>query len=228
MAAAAENMSNIGRLLEPSSGDPAFLDLGCDDGALTVRVAEIIGTTNVHGLEIVEERAAVASSRGVHVKVSDLNHRFPYDDEVFDVVYSNQVVEHMYDTDNFVRDVFRVLRPGGYAVISTENLSSWHNIVALLLGWQPFSLTNVSHRAPGMGNPLALHRGGQGSLKSWEHLRVFSYRGLRELFTSHGFRVEKMFGAGYFPFPPSLGRWDARHAAFLTVKARRPQPPLLE
>ena len=67
-----------------------------------------------------------------------------------------------------------------------------------------------------------MHLGQASALKSWEHVRVFSFRGLRELFTSHGFRVEKVLGGGYYPFPASLGRRDVRHAAFLTVKARRP------
>ena len=85
------------------------------------------------------------------------NDRLPYDDESFDVVCSNQVIEHLARTDNFVSEILRVLRPGGYAVTSTENLASWHNIAALALGWQPFSLSNVS-KVLGLGNPLAIYR----------------------------------------------------------------------
>jgi hypothetical protein len=120
------------------------------------------------------------------------------------------VVEHLRDTDLLVSEVFRILRPRGYAVVSTENLASWHNIASLLFGWQPFSLTNVSHQSGGIGNPLALHRGEAFEWKSWEHLRVFAYRGLAELFAAHGFIVESIAGAGYFHFPPESG--GLRHA----------------
>jgi SAM-dependent methyltransferase len=221
-SAAAENVRAIERLLEPAEGGASMVDLGCDDGYLTARLAARVGADRVQGVEIVEERARLAEERGVDVERADLNAQLPFADRTFDVVCSNQVIEHLRDTDLFVSEVFRILRPGGYAVISTENLASWHNIASLLFGWQPFSLTNVSHRSGSIGNPLALHRGEAFEWKSWEHVRVFAYRGLSELFTAHGFVVESIEGAGYFPLPARIGRTAPRHAAFITLKARRP------
>jgi SAM-dependent methyltransferase len=219
------NLENIERLLEPGRPGTSLLDLGCDDGALTVRFGAVVGTNELHGVEIVESQGRLASERGVEVRAADLNESLPYDDETIDIVCSNQVIEHLAEADNFVREIFRVLRPGGYAVVSTENLASWHNIASLLVGWQPFSLANVSDSGGGLGNPLAVHRGEPFEWKSWEHVRVYAFRGLAELFSSHGFAVEAVQGAGYFPLPARVGRWDRRHAAFLTVKARRPQHP---
>ena len=216
------NVENIVDLLEPGSAQTALLDLGCNDGSLTARFGAAVGSGNLHGIEIVEERARLASSRGIEARTHDLKEPLPYDDGSFDVVCSNQVIEHLADTDTFVAEVFRVLRPGGYTICSTENLASWHNVAALLLGWQPFSLSNVSEKLSGVGNPLAVHRGEPHYLSSWEHMRVFAYRGLKELFSAHGFRVERIVGAGYFPLPAGVGRKEPRHAAFLTVKARRP------
>lgn len=213
------NLSNIEQLLEPGTAN-SLVDLGANDGSLTRRFAEIARADEVHAVEIVEEQAEKAAQRGIVVAGADLNETLPYDDEAFDVVCSNQVIEHLVDTDMFVSEIFRILRPGGYAVVSTENLASWHNIGALVFGWQPFSLSNVSFRS--IGNPLSLHRGESWPWKSWQHMRVFAYQGLRELFAAHGFRVEALLGAGYFPFPAGLGRRDPRHAMFLTVKARRP------
>jgi SAM-dependent methyltransferase len=219
------NLENIERLLEHGGQEATLLDLGCDDGALTVRFGAVVGTDKLQGVEIVESQARLATERGVEIRAADLNHALPYDDETIDVVCSNQVIEHLAEADNFVREIFRVLRPGGYAVVSTENLASWHNIASLLVGWEPFSLANVSDSGGGLGNPLAVHRGEPFEWKSWEHVRVYAFRGLAELFSSHGFAVEAVCGAGYFPLPARVGRWDRRHAAFLTVKARRPQHP---
>ena len=221
--AMAANVDNIASLIEP---DPAavLLDVGCDDGELTLRFARAAGTTSPHGVELVEERATLARSRGVDVAAADLNRRLPYDDGAFDVVCGNQVIEHLADTDTFVAELHRVLRPGGYAIISTENLASWHNVVALVLGWQPFSLTNVTSTRMGLGNPFAVHRHSDWEHgETWQHQRVFAYRGLRELFDAHGFVVERILGAGYYPLPSRLARIDARHSAFLAVKARRPR-----
>jgi SAM-dependent methyltransferase len=220
-SAAAENVRAIESLLEAANDPVALIDLGCDDGSLTVQWASRVGADDVHGVEIVEERAQIAEERGVSVTRADLSSPLPLAGESFDVVCSNQVIEHLRDTDLFVAEIRRILRPGGYAVVSTENLASWHNIASLVLGWQPFSLTNVSHSSGGIGNPLALHRGQAFEWKSWEHVRVLAYRGLSDLFTAHGFRVDASEGAGYFPLPARVGRWEPRHAAFITVRARK-------
>ncbi len=220
-----QNVDNVVRLLDGTPPNAALLDLGCDDGSLTVRLAEAVDARTVHGVELVDERARLAAGRGIDVHRGDLNASLPYDDETFDVVCSHQVIEHLSDTDTFVREIFRVLKPGGCSITSTENLAGWHNIGALLFGWQPFSLGNVSDTALGLGNPLAVHRGEQDVRSSWQHLRVFAHRGLRELFTAHGFDVEAVVGAGYYPLPRFVARLDSRHAAFLTVTARRPASP---
>lgn len=214
------NGSNILALVrgEPSAG--LLCDLGCDDGAWSVRVAEAARARAVHGIEIVKARAAQAAARGLRVVAADLNHRFPFDDQLFDLVHANQVIEHVLDTDFFLEEIRRILKPGGAAVVSTENLASWHNIAALLLGWQPFSSTNISRRS--VGNPLAVWRDTEHPDRSWQHQRLFSYRGLLELLEYHSFRVEAVRSAGYYPLPPAFGLLDPRHAHFLAVRARKP------
>ena len=151
----------------------------------------------------------------------DLGERLPFEDGTFDAVVSNQVIEHVFDTDHFVAESHRVLKPGGLLVASTENLASWHNVAALALGWQPFSLSNVTRMRAGIGNPLAIHRADPaGPPRSLQHFRVFSYRRLRELVETHRFNDVSIRGAGYFPLRTSLGRLDPRHAAFVTVTGR--------
>jgi hypothetical protein len=129
------------------------------------------------------------------------------------------VIEHLFDTDTFVSEIRRLLKPGGVSVTSTENLASWHNIGALLMGWQPFSLTNVTSKRGGVGNPLAVTRDNGPPPAGWQHHRVFAARGLSELFEAHGFERVELLGAGYYPFSPKLGRRWPRHASFLTVVA---------
>jgi hypothetical protein len=109
-------------------------------------------------------------------------------------------------------------------VTSTENLASWHNVGALLLGWKPFSLTNVSTAGP-IGNPLGLSVGGDTSSApdpvTWQHRRVFAARGLVDLHRAHGFTSLELLGAGYYPLPRRLGRINSAHAAFITVVGQR-------
>lgn len=224
-AAEAVNRQNIRELIGKG---PClmFCDLGCDDGQWTVELAKHLGAREVFGIEVVADRARIARSRGVKVTVADLAGRFPFRDGSFDVVHANQVIEHVSDVDHFLAETSRVLRVGGTAIISTENGSSWHNIVAATMGWQIFSLTNVSGVASGVGNPLALHRGDSPAPLSWRHKTIFNYRGLLEIVRAHGLTVVRALGAGYYPLPPRLGRLDTRHAHFLAVKAVKGQLPI--
>jgi len=223
-AAVADYQQTILSLLEPSRDRIALLDCGCDDGAWTVELAQWTGPAELSGVEIVPERRAQALARGVRAVEADLNAALPFEDGRFDVVHANQVIEHLADTDQFIREIYRVLKPGGYAIVCTENLASWHNIGALVFGWQPFSLANVCERRFQIGNPLAIHDGeAAANPKSWLHTRVFAYRGLIEVFAQHGFEIVRCVGSGYYPLPGVFARIDPRHAAFLTLKVRRPR-----
>lgn len=204
------------------AGGKSLLDLGCDDGLFTKRLATAVGAEDVHGVEIVSDQARKAEAKGIHVYELDLNQplrEIPSDR--FDVVHANQVIEHVASVDLFVSEVHRLLRPGGHAVISTENGSAWHNVFAAAMGWQIFSLTNVSALKGGLGNPFAIQRGSAPPAATWTHKTIFNYRGLIEMFETHGFDSVSIAGAGYFPLPAFLGRLDPRHSAFITVFARK-------
>ena len=210
--------------LEASTSAVTLLDCGCDDGEWTLQLKHRIGNAQLFGIEVVDERRKLAVEKGIDAHPASLNEQFPFTDDQFDAVHANQVIEHLADTDTFIKEIYRVLKPGGYAVICTENLASWHNIFALFFGWQPFSLANVCETKFQVGNPLAIHAGEETFYpKSWQHLRVFAYRGLREIFTEHGFWVDSYVGSGYYPLPNFVSKLDPRHAAFLTIKVRKPK-----
>jgi 2-polyprenyl-3-methyl-5-hydroxy-6-metoxy-1,4-benzoquinol methylase len=198
-----------------------MLDLGCDDGIWTEAVARQMNAGEVHAVEMHSGRAAAARERGILVKCADLAQALPYNDSEFDFVHANQVIEHVTDVDLFASEIHRVLKMGRIAVISTENASSWHNVIASALGWQMFSLTNMSMRRLGIGNPLALRRGAVAEHEGHIHRVIFSYRGLIEFFEAHGFEVLRVRGAGYYPWPAWFGRLDVRHAAYLTATLRK-------
>lgn len=214
--------NRILNFLEKSETSTNLLDCGCDDGKWTMKLGKRIEKPKMFGIEIVKERRLIAIENGIDAKEGDLNGSFPFPDSFFDIVHANQVIEHLADTDNFIKEIRRVLKPNGYAIICTENLSSWHNIFSLFFGWQPFSLTNVCECKFQIGNPFVIHNN-ENSItpKSWQHLRVFAYQGLKEVFIQHGFKVEGYIGSGYFPLPNFLSKIDPRHAAFLTIKVRK-------
>lgn len=204
-----------------------ILDLGCGDGAFTIKVAQRIECNNVSGIETNRDKARKAEALGVKVFISDLNQAFPFEDSCFDIVLSHFVIEHIFDVDNFVKEIRRVLKPGGCAIIGTENLASTHNFLALLLGMQPFPMSIALSSKYRLGNRLQVKNCTPLNDEESPHIRVFAYQGLRDIFHIYAFKIEKILGAGYPPFLGPLGSFfakiDPRHAAFNLIKVRKIQ-----
>lgn len=199
-----------------------ILDLGCDDGTWTHKVGKASGASKIYGIEINPGPAKKAQQSGISTITQDLSIAWQLENCFFDLIHANQVIEHVPDVDQFASEIYRVLKPGGKIIISTENGSSWHNIFASLMGWQIFSLSNVSNFASGIGNPTALHRHAELPKQGWTHKTIFNYRGLKEFFLIHGFTNIKIRGAGYYPLPSYFGSLDVRHSHFLTLSADKP------
>ena len=214
-------------ILDALSGETglSLLDCGCGDGEFTLELARQVGAKSVFGVEWDRDRVEIAGRKGVVTARADLNQGLPFGDESFDVVHSNQVIEHLYATDTFLRETRRVLKPGGLAILSTNNLASWHNVASLVLGMQPPPM-HVSSEVIA-GNALDPLRGSRHPTVGDSHLRIFSFKGLRELCEYHGFEVEKLRTVGYYPLTARASRVATRiyrwHGAFLVAKMRRNQ-----
>ena len=76
----------------------------------------------VFGIDISEPiaRAARAEDARIQAAVADCR-RLPYADESFDAVYSMGTIEHFDDSDTAVREMWRVLKPGGRAIVGVPN-----------------------------------------------------------------------------------------------------------
>ena len=197
-----------------------LLDCGCGDGEFTEQIGRLPGVTGLYGIETVAALARAACRRGVRTVASDLNRSLPFSEGFFDILHANQVIEHLHSTDQFLREARRVLKPTGVAVLSTNNLASWHNIFSLVLGMQP-PPAHVSSEIH-VGNLLDPKRHREVDRTEASHLRIFSYQALKELCEYHGFKVSSLRTTGYYPLPPRLGsvfnRIDRRHGAFLIIE----------
>jgi malonyl-CoA O-methyltransferase len=98
----------------------SVLDLGCGTGRHSIWLAAAGAT--VTAIDFSEGMLAEARKKpgaeSVRFLSHDLHNPLPFDGGSFDVVVSGLVLEHLNDLNSFFADAYRILKPGGSAVIS--------------------------------------------------------------------------------------------------------------
>jgi ubiquinone/menaquinone biosynthesis C-methylase UbiE len=220
--------NNLGKKLIYNREIERFLDVGCGNGKLTMEFAKIAKPKEIYGIEFVDEFRKEAKSRGIKCIKCDLNRKWDFEDNFFDLILSSQSIEHLHNTRLYLEECYRVLKRG-QLIILTENLASWVNIGALVFGWQPFSTTNINGWS--LGNPFIWHIDepkDEEFLKKWQdsgvsgtagHVRVLAFKGLEDLLKKIGFENIKVYTEGYPPFWGKVSHFlcyiDRRHGHFL-------------
>lgn len=111
-----------------------LLDLGCGNGSITNVLA-------AHGYDVVgvePSTEGIAIARETYPTL-ELHRASAYEDLAaihgeFDIVVSVEVVEHLYDPRRFAANVYGLLKPGGFAVITTPYHGYWKNLALALSG----------------------------------------------------------------------------------------------
>jgi len=112
--------------------------------------------------------------------------KLPFGDESFDLVTCNHVLEHLFQTEHLVREIRRVTRRSGLAVISVPNIAAWMNRIALLFGGQPLG-SEIGTESVTYGFWPGFLKGRLKRFNPSGHIRDFTPRSLRDLTTGCGF-----------------------------------------
>ncbi len=96
-----------------------ILDAPCGDGALTLALRR--AGYDAHGLDI---DAAGTAPLGDAFCRADVTEPFPWPDASFDAVLSVEGIEHLENRFAYLREIHRVLKPGGILVLTTTNISA--------------------------------------------------------------------------------------------------------
>ena len=120
-----------------------LLDVGCGPGSITADLAEAVSPGRVTAVdsaaEVLEQaRSTVAAAgvAGVVFEVADV-HALPYPDDSFDVVHAHQVLQHVADPVQALREMRRVCRPGGVVAARDSDYAAftWFPEVPALDEW---------------------------------------------------------------------------------------------
>lgn len=110
--------------------------------------------------------------------------KIPFGNNGVDIITANQVLEHIFEIDKLLMEIYEVLSPEGYFVVGTPNLASLHERLSLLFGYNPSTWhTAKIHVGLRKGKPT----------NNREHVNGFTIKGLKYLLEYYGFKPVKLF-----------------------------------
>lgn len=155
-----------------------ILDAGCGPGSITLDLASLVGDRgDVLGIDFSSEAIAVAQKaaeergvRQVHFEIGDI-YALKLEPQSFDIVHAHQVLQHLNDPVAALREMSRVLKPGGKIAIREADYGgmTWFPAEKGIALWHSAYVSSARKLG---GEPDAGRR-----LKEWAHkagLRVES------------------------------------------------------
>lgn len=102
-----------------------ILDLGCGEGVWLRKFLEFTSPENVYGSDIDQESIDIAIVNTPELKNSNLvvskGESLPFKENYFDIVFQNEVLEHVTDDKKVINECLRILKPEGKLIIFTPN-----------------------------------------------------------------------------------------------------------
>lgn len=195
-----------------ASNGERVLDVGCGNGSMLFRLT--YKYSKLYGIDITSSRLEDAR-KTVAEKYSDLPNKFyfyegdldrtmEFESDYFDTIICLATLEHVYDTYTLVKEIYRILKPGGDIIVEVPNIAYFKYRIKLLLGILP--ITSSPHNWEEIG---------------WDggHIHYFTLKKLCKLFESQGFKITVKTGGGFLAqlrnWRPSLLTGD------IILKARK-------
>lgn len=173
-----------------AEGGVRVLDIGCGNGHMLFYLIDKYN--ELYGIDITSSRLEEARKTAAE-KYSDLPKRFyfyegnldkgvNFESNFFNTIICLAILEHVYDIYSLVKELYRVLKPGGYVIAEVPNIAYLKYRIKLAFGFLP--ITSSPYNWDEIG---------------WDggHIHYFTMRKFCELFEFQGFKVVKKTGSGF-------------------------------
>jgi len=163
---------NLTHLKKRFGRDLRILDIACNDGYLA-RVYSKYGS--VSGIDLNEEAVKKAKTSGIDAVVADVfDIDTVFSGKKFDVIIAGDIIEHVFDTDLFLKKIYAVLDMNGTVLLSTPNLVSLGRRIMTLFGKNPFCEFSAKKDGINVG-----------------HIRYYTFADLEKQLAETGFSMVK-------------------------------------
>jgi len=165
------------------------LEIGCGNGVVLHHVAQRCKA--ITGIEISPDRCRVARgnlaglNKPVEILQGNIEHGIDQPDGSFDVIMWADVIAHVVDLFQAMREVSRLLSKGGTLITSTPNIAYLPRRFKLLLG--KFPATSGANEGFNV-RPGEMYDGG--------HFHYFTFSSLKTLYQRYGLQVVRTIGFG--------------------------------
>lgn len=221
-----ERYNNEGRALEhrecqamtliekwqPAEGSK-YIDIGCGDGLFLHAVSVKFGPElSYFGCEYSEHQREKAIARtGFSISHADLEEGLSFENSTFDLAYSGEVIEHLYNPDLMLIEMNRILKVGGGLIITTPNLNSWVSRVLFPFGFQP-----INYECSTVSSTYGYRWLKKLKRQNWPvgHIRLFNRYSLEDLVRANGFEIIATKGAVFEHIPRPLRTLDKLFSHF--------------
>jgi 2-polyprenyl-3-methyl-5-hydroxy-6-metoxy-1,4-benzoquinol methylase len=182
-----------------------ILDAPCGAGGLTMALRDRGYTA--FGADI---DPAGASALGDAFKATDLARPLPWSDAVFDTVLSVEGIEHLENRHAYLREITRVLKPGGSLVLTTPNIVSLRSRVR-------FRGSGFFHHDPRPLREAARH--------PLHHIGLMTFADLRYALHTSGFRIADVAHTHIKPVSYLYGIFAPWAWLYTTIAFRKERDP---
>lgn len=120
-----------------------LLDVGCGNGDRTIRIADYfkVSIDNTYGIDCEKQYVTESRQRFTAAEIDLELDGLPFNENYFDLVMCNQVLEHLKEYKKVIEDIIRVTRRDGYIVLGIPNLAHLINRIYFLTGAQPMCIS---------------------------------------------------------------------------------------
>jgi methionine biosynthesis protein MetW len=173
------------------------LDIGCGDGMFGSLAKNHF--RHFYGIDCSRAALKAARLQGIDALVADVDERFlPFQNDSFDWISCLDVIEHVFEPEHLLHEIYRVLDHNGTLILTTPNIRFIDFINSLTL----------RGAFPKTSQDRGSYTGG--------HLHYFTFRDIKKLLNKVGFRVvrergydrKKYFSAKVAAFKMMMRLWE--------------------